>query len=250
MNIMTTSRKLGLGNLVAGAAALAFAASTLAGCNLIPGMGGSKDAHHEETIEAPKATRSPDMDFTKITAIGIFPLFPGGDEENDEFAESLVNSLTGEVQQRQGQWKITGYHDLLEVVNKNDLGTGYKNLQADFNTPAGPSNTSFMLSGGTKQFLTDLQKASSAQAFLIGSYVIGQKQVMEDQGGGMLSTAPAKQVPVMKRTCTVHVALFYVPDQKVWWNAVIERAGEPGDVVDSIAKSLGSNLGKGKLQQL
>jgi hypothetical protein len=194
-------------------------------------------------ITPPDASRSPNMDFTKIASVGIFPLFPSGQSvENEQFAESLISTLTGEIQQRQSQWKILSYKDILTAINTGNLGTGYKNLQADYNTFGGPGGQ-LILSPATREFLKDLRTKSGADAFLIGSYTLGAHQEVQQN----IVFGP---VLVKSDMCTVRVSLFYAKDEQNWWMASINRYGKADAIVNEIAQSLASYMGKGTLRQL
>jgi len=222
---------------------IAILSLSLVGCaGLIP-SGGTGFDWKSENIRPPQASLSPSMDFNKIASLGIFPLFPSGNSvENGRFAESLINSLTGEVQQRQNQWKTLSYKDVLGMIQVNGLGSGYKNLQADFNSNTGTGGQ-LVLSPATVQFLDNLQAKSGVDAFLIGTYTLGSHQYQ--------TYDPIFGVQIKQLTkCTVYLTLYYVKDKQNWWKANIIRYGPVDDVVNEIAQSLGANVGKGTLQQL
>jgi hypothetical protein len=190
-------------------------------------------------IAPPVALVSPSMDFAKIKGVGIFPLFPAG-LEDQQLSESLISSFQGEVQGRQSQWKIVPYREMLQFVNSGNLGTGYKNLQADYNTYGAPGGQ-LVLTAQTKQFLKDLQKMAGTDAFLIGTYAVGQPEPVRVLGGTMIRLRPS---------VTVRMSLYYAPAERPWWTASVKRVGDFDRIAIDIAQSLAANLGKGTLAQL
>jgi len=194
-----------------------------------------------EQIKPPEAHVSPKMDFTRISKLGVFPLFPSGGIEEQTFAEGLIAALTSALEARQAQWQVQGYREVVSAINERALGTGYKNLQADFNTFAGPGGQ-FVLSPATRKFLGDLQRTTGVDAFLIGTYSLTQEP--------RLVRGPLGPVQRVVDVSTVRVTLYYAKDAENWWTASTGRYGARAGVIDEIAKSLGAYLGKGTLRQL
>jgi hypothetical protein len=184
------------------------------------------------------------MDFAKVASVGLFPLFPGGNSvEDQQVSESLVNAINGEVQTRQAQWKVLSYRDLLSAIQRGNLGTGYKNLQADYNTYAGPAGQ-LVLSPQTKTFLKDLTRVTRADAYLIGSYSLGTelKQVR--------SLMSQKPIVVRVEAITVRLSLYYAKDEQWWWAASMKQSGKRDDILERLSQTMGAHIGKGTLRQL
>ncbi len=104
----------------------AFLCVGLYGCD--PAMLDSllKKTDTSEKILAPSsADVSPDMDFTKIGSVAVFPLFPSGGVGNAQlqyfedpaFADQICETFTSELTQKQSQWKIYGQRDTLAAIN-------------------------------------------------------------------------------------------------------------------------------------
>lgn len=219
-----------------------FALSAIGGC-MTGRLGGAP-----EQIRPPVAYVSPNMDFTKIGKVGVFPLFPGSNPaslyqsfSDDQFSESLVSTLTAELQTRQSQWNILGYKDIIGIINKSSLGSGYKNLQADLNTSyAGPMGA-LVLSAATKKFMADMQKNAGVDAFLLGTYGLTREP-----------RAVGKYVSLTREVdvAQVRLVLLSARDGEAWWTATVGRYGDREGVVREIAQSLAANLGKGTLRQM
>ncbi|MBN8645572.1 MAG: hypothetical protein J0L61_10090 [Planctomycetes bacterium] len=206
------------------------------GCGAMFGSSGS------ERITAPQASRSPKMDFDRIGTIAVFPLFPAGQVDEPEFAEGLVASLTEQVARHQSQWKIQSYRETLGFISQADLGAGYKNLQADFNTFGGPGGQ-IVMSPATREFMRRLASVSGADAFIIGSYNLG---VQARQTQNPFTGAAVRYVDA----CEVRLSVYYAPDDENWWTAAVTRAGSRDFIRQEISSSLGAYLGKGTLRQL
>jgi hypothetical protein len=184
------------------------------------------------------------MDFTKIRSIGLFPLFPGGDSvEDQEVAEALINAINGEVQTRQAQWRTLSYRDLLSTIQQSNLGTGYKNLQADYNTFAGPAGQ-VVLSPQTKTFLKELARVTGADAFLIGSYSLSNEV---RQVHPIWSSRP---IHVRVEAITVRLSLYFAREEQWWWTASMKQAGKRADILGTLSQTMGAHVGKGTLRQL
>lgn len=187
------------------------------------------------------ASQSPNMDFAKIGSLGVFPLFvaPRG-VEDEQFSEQMIGALTNEVQTRQSQWKIFGYREVLGFINQGNLGQGYKNLQADYNTfsPGGM----FVFSPPTREFLRQMQSTANVDAFLFGSYTIQQKEVVEQTILG-----PARKAVW---ECHLTLSLWHAKDQQTWWTAEHGLAGSRDQVVAQMARTMAAYVGKGTLRQL
>lgn len=188
-------------------------------------------------VKAPKAFTAPDMDFSKVRVVGVFPLFPS-EEENQEFSGTFVNTLQEELATRQSQWRLVSYREMLQVINGNSLGTGYKNLQADYNMP-GSEMGQLVLSPATRDFVRRLHKATGADAFFMGTY-----SLKAPPGLGLLSGL--KRVQLVR----VRVSLLYVPTEESWWTGIVKRAGLSEQGVRDMAASIAANIGKGTLRQL
>lgn len=219
-----------------------FALAAMGGC--APGMlGGAPDQ-----IRPPAAYVSPNMDFTKIGKVGVFPLFPTSNPASvypsvtdDQFSETLASALTSELQTRQSQWNILGYKDVIGIVNRASLGSGYKNLQADLNTSyAGPMGV-LVLSAATRKFMADMQKTAGVDAFLLGTYGLTREPRVVGK-----YVALTREVDVAQ----VRLVLLSARDGEAWWTATVGRYGEREGVVREIAQSLAANLGKGTLRQM
>jgi len=204
-----------------------------------------------EKILAPSsADVSPDMDFTKIASVAVFPLFPSGGVgnaslqylEDPAYADSVCEIFTSELTQKQSQWKIYGQRDTLAAINKHSLGRGYKNFQADYNTASGQINA-FVPTKATKDFLKQLAAAMKVDAFIFGSYNLAS-------GTAMVRTVLGPVNRVISRS-SVNVALFQTKRQNIWWRAtstVTESSKEK--LSSAISKSLASYVGKGTLRRL
>lgn len=225
----TLSRRLGLLTLV-----VTVMAWTMMSCASTP---------NRNQINPPTAYVSPNMDFTQISSLGVFPLFPSGNGVQEEaLAEQLVSALTGEIQGRQSQWRIVNYRDALDCINQGNLGTGYKNLQADFNTFGGPGSQ-FVMTEGSRDFLDGFRTACAVDAVMIGAYSLATVRVPE-------KTAVVFNVLRDYDTLAVNLALYYIPARQNWWTATIRRQGDKDEIVAEIASSLGAFLGRGTLRQL
>lgn len=225
-------RRLGLARLVIPA----IATGCLFGC------AGSGSTVGEQVVP-PEASVSPKMDFGKVRTVAIFPVFPCGQISEQQFAEQLVGELTGEIQRRQAQWSAISYRDVISLISKNGLGTGYKNIQADFNTYSGTGGP-VVFSAASQEFLRQLASVSGAQAFVIGSYDLGNKQQFVP--GNVLVRPHVETV----ESCTVRLSLYYADGDENWWTATITRSGARKAIIGEIARSLAEYLGKGTLRQL
>lgn len=201
-----------------------------------------------EQIRAPQAFVSPNMDFTKIAKIGVFPMFPGTNPaspyqsiSDEAFSEALANALSSELQTRQTQWGVVDYKSLVGIVSRANLGTGYKNLQADLNSSYAMMQGGLVLSPSTKKFMADIQRAAGVDAFLIGTYGLTREPRMM---GGLV--AMTREVDV----ANVRLVLFAARESEAWWTASVGRYGNRESVVKEIAQSLAANLGKGTLRQM
>jgi hypothetical protein len=215
----------------------------------------------ERIVTPSSAAVSPNMDFNKIISVAVFPLFPGGGQqmqmyspgigmmeemrsvEDPEFAEQVVQTFSSELIAKQSQWKIRSHKDTIDAIFKHDLGRGYKNFQADYNTAHGQMSA-FVITGESKKFLRKLSAVMNVDAFIFGSYglVYGTKMVQVPLLG--LQKRQAVQ-------CNVNVALFHCKDEAIWWRATDNKnSTDKTKLISSIAKSLASYVGKGTLQQL
>jgi hypothetical protein len=207
-----------------------------------------KSDQSEKILPPSSADVSPNMDFNKIGSVAVFPLFPGGGPiapglqsfEDPAYAEQVVQAFSGELTAKQSQWEIRGPGDVLDSINKAQLGRGYKNLQADYNTTSGQLAA---FTQETRRFLSSLASAMKVDAFLFGSY---------DMASGIqLVRTPLGPVNREVTQSSVNVALFYTKDQVIWWRATSEMAAtDRAKLVNNIAKSLASYVGKGTLRQL
>ncbi|MGH7594219.1 MAG: hypothetical protein ACRELE_10275 [Gemmatimonadales bacterium] len=202
---------------------------------------GTQGAQNDQIV-APQAFVSPNMDFARINKVAIFPLFAAGQVSDDPYAEKLVAAITSEIQGRQAQWKILPYQDALALIQRYGLGAGYKNLQADFNTYAGPTGA-FVISAPTRKFLADMEKAAGVDAFIFGTYALQKLAVTHNSilGGPYVS---------MEEVTRVGLGLYYAKESQTWWNATVARYGNRADVIDAIARSLANAIGKGTLRQM
>lgn len=217
-------------------------ATLLASVIWIVGCGSLFGSSGGTRITAPNASTSPKMDFGKIRTIAVFPLFPAGQVDEQQFAESLVAELTAEVAKRQSQWTIQSYRETLGFISAGDLGSGYKNLQADYNTFGGPGGQ-MVVSPATREFLRRLSEVSGADAFIIGSYNLGTSQTYDTNPftGTRVSYVEA---------CEVRLSVYYVREDENWWTASVTRGGDRNKIIEGIAQSLGAYMGKGTLRQL
>lgn len=213
----------------------------------------------ERIVTPSSAAVSPKMDFNKIISVAVFPLFPGGGQqiqmyapgmmkgmrtvEDPEFAEQVVQAFSSELITKQSQWKIKSHKDTVDAIFKNDLGRGYKNFQADYNTAYGQMSA-FTITGETKKFLRRLSTVMNVDAFIFGSY-------------GLTYGTKLVQVPLLGLQqrqvvqCNVNVALYYCKNEEIWWKATDNKNSmDKTKLISSIAKSLASYVGKGTLQQL
>lgn len=201
-----------------------------------------------ETILKPSSMSvSPKMDFEKISTVAIMPFFPGGGTdsssiEDPQFAEQLGSSFVSELSTKQSQWKIIPQKDVLNSIIKNNLGRGYKNFQADYNTASGQMN-SFVLTEETKNFLTNLASVLKVDAIIYGSYSLKNEVKMTQSIMGPMQ--------VRVNNCNVSVALYYIKGHEMWWKATSNLYNTNKDnLVNEISKSLSSYVGKGTLVQL
>ncbi len=194
------------------------------------------------TIPEPdEAFQSPNMNFSEIATVGIFPFFPTGNE-NEQLGDTLSTTFVGEVQTRQGNaWKIHSHRDMFQFINEANLGKGYKQLQADHNSSG---TGQLVLTPATKEFLRALQAKCGADAFLIGSYTMGSQP--HKQMNYVTGQYEIVQIPAY----SVRVALYSVKGDQYWWSAKITRAGRMEWAVKVAAESLAANIGKGTLRNL
>jgi hypothetical protein len=201
----------------------------------------TSDRASQTVVPPDQALQSPNMDFTHIKAVGIFPFFPTGTED-EAFGDSLSTAFVAEVQTRQGSaWKIYSQRDIFQSISEANLGQGYKQLQADHNS-SGIGR--LVLTPGTREFLRALQAKCGADAFLIGSYRLGSQSVSHKNP--YTGQVEIRQVP----TYSVQVALYSVQGDQYWWNARIARSGDKDSVIKTIAASLAANVGTGTLRNL
>ncbi len=193
-------------------------------------------------ISAPLAYMDPDMNFDKIRTVAVLPVFPEN-AEDQIFSGAFGSQLESALVTRQSQWKLVGSREVLQIINKNDLGRGYKNLQADMNVPSsGMGQVAY--SPGTNQFVRDLKRATGADAFIVGTYNFSQPLF-----GGVVGSLLSSLTP--SGTC-VKVSLLYANGASVenWWSATLKRRKINDQVIQEMAASIAANIGKGTLLQL
>ena len=214
-----------------------------------------------EMILTPSSSAvSPSMDFNKISAVAVFPLFPGiggatwsGTQmpystssesiEDPAFAEQVCQSFCSELTVKQSQWKIYSYQEVVETIFKKDLGRGYKNFQADFNTASGQMQA-FLLTQESKKFLKQLASEMKVDAFIFGSYNLNY--------GSTIVQNPFFGAQLQKTfQCSVNVVLYQTNKEQIWWRASDnKKSNDKNRLISSISKSLASYVGKGTLQRL
>ena len=216
-------------------------------------MGALKSNESEEIQTPSNADVSPKMDFNRIGAIAVFPIFPGGAPtqvaygttnsiQDQAFAEQVSHTFASELTAKQSQWKVHGYKDVVDAISKHDLGRGYKNFQADYNTSSGQMHA-FVLTGETKQFLSRLAAVMKVDAFVFGSYDLSY-------GQEYVQTILGVQVQKVYKS-GVSTVLFYAKNQEMWWRATHRVTGRDKErLVSAISKSLAAHVGKGTLRQL
>lgn len=221
-----------------------------------------KSDEGEMILTPSRASVSPSMDFDKIRAAAVFPLFPGtgmaswsgvstpyftpsGGEsiEDPAFAEQVCQALSSELMVKQSQWKIYSYNEVVEKIFKKDLGRGYKNFQADFNTASGQMQA-FILTQESKRFLKELAAEMKVDAFIFGSYNLSY--------GTTIVQVPLLGARAQKTyQCSVNIVLYQTNKEQIWWQATDnKRSNDKNKLISSISKSLASYVGKGTLQRL
>lgn len=193
-------------------------------------------------VRAPQAFTDPDMNFDKIRVVAVLPVFPEN-VEDQIFSGALGMQLESALVTRQSQWKLIGAREVLQIINKNDLGRGYKNLQADMNVPASGMGQ-IAYSPGTNEFVRNLKRATGADAFIVGTYNFSQPVF-----GGVVGQILSSVLP--PGTC-VKVSLLYANGTSAenWWSAIIKRKRINDQVLQEMAASVAANIGKGTLLQL
>jgi len=217
-------------------------------------MGTLKSDESEEIQTPSSADVSPKMDFNKIHAVAVFPLFPGGGPtvmghraaqyiQDPAYGEEVAQGLSSELAAKQSQWKVHSYRDVTDAIARHDLARGYKNFQADFNTAHGQIQA-FLLTAESKQFLVKLANVMKVDAFIFGSYDLSyQMQPVQTY----LGTLANKKV----YHSGVSSVLYYARNQEIWWKASHRLTGSDRAKIVSVAsKSLASYVGKGTLRQL
>lgn len=194
-------------------------------------------------INAPRAYLDPAMDFSKIHTVAVVPMFPESTEDQ-VFSGALGLQLESALVTRQSQWKIIGSKEMLQVINSQNLGTGYKNLQADMNVP-GSAMGQVAYSPATNEFIKALKRSTGADAVLVGTYGFSQSV---GGGGGLLGNLVNSALGGTK----VKVSLLYMngPSAENWWTALVTRRRINDQVIQEMAESIAANIGKGTLLQL
>ncbi len=193
--------------------------------------------------EPDEASMAPDWEFSKIHTLAVLPLSPVG-QTDEQFADNLSASLTSELQQRQSQWKIIGEHEVITAINANSLTSGFKNLQADFNTFGG-NGGQMVTSAATKEFLQQLGKATGADGFLIGTYKLTTVQIQT--GVNYYNNQPTY---ASEPQCKLELTLFDASTSHRWWTAVKTYRGERQSIINALVQTMATYLGKGTLRQL
>ncbi len=160
--------------------------------------------------------------------------------QDDAFSAQMINALTSEVSTRQSQWAVSNYREMISLITQSNLGSGFKNLQADMNSAPG-MQASMVMSPATRKFMADMQRAAGVDAFLIGTYVLTRElRAM----GGIVTINRAVDV------ARVRVVLFSAREGAPWWSASVARYGDRDEVVKELSRSLAANLGKGTQMQM
>jgi len=215
----------------------------LSGCteimqNLVP----RRDPPPPVEITKPdEAYVSPNLDFNQISALGIFPIFPG-EIQNDVFADAFSRVLNAELQTKQSQWKIILPSELVGQINQKGFGRGYKNLQADMNTFSGATGFGAMTQE-TKNFLQDLDNVTGANSYLLGVYSIRREKKIERSVFGPME--------ITFIVCKVKIILYQI-NKGIMWDAThtVETESNIENNADVLGKAFASYLGKGTLRQL
>ncbi|MDP2647817.1 MAG: hypothetical protein Q8P35_01035 [Candidatus Yanofskybacteria bacterium] len=195
-------------------------------------------------ISVPRAWTDPEMNFDKIRVVAVLPMFPQN-VEDQVFSGAFGSQLEGALVTRQSQWRIVSSREVLQVINRNNLGNGYKNLQADMNVPSSGMGQ-IAYSPGTNAFVMSLKKTMGADAIIVGTYNFGSPS-----GGGLMGALTSAITSAIGGT-RVKVSLLYVngSSAKNWWSAELNRRRINDEIIQEMAASVAANIGKGTLLQL
>ena len=189
-------------------------------------------------ISAPQAYTDPNMNFDKIRVIAVLPPFPETTEDQ-VFSGAFGSRLESALASRQSQWRLVAARQVLQIVNQQNLGTGYKNLQADYNAPSSTIGQ-VAFTPATNAFVQQLRKATGADAFIVSTYKLDEPLLPGPIGN------------LLRSKTQVKVSLLYAngSSAECWWSAVVKRSKINDEVLQEMAASVAANIGKGTLLQL
>ncbi len=206
------------------------------------------------TIPAPQwQFRDPDLDFTKVRSLCIFPVSSVGGEES-KVTDAINVGVSQAISAQYPDWKVISAIELFQLINRHQLGRGYQNYVADLNTFEGERDT-LTFSGETLKFFEDLRGLTKCDALLFNRYKLSTVVEAGD----------------IYRVLSVDPIMYFVPDRQAWWIANVTVRGWAGSrtlsievasrlfgkkpepiesLVDKVVQSIAQNLGKGTLKQL
>jgi hypothetical protein len=196
-----------------------------------------------EGIEKPQLLfRSPNLDFTKVAAVGIMPV-NSHEVEIPEITGMLSEELASDLKRAQSAWKVISSDEILRRVNELGLGRGYQNYVADLNTFVGAGGATPLFSAETQKFFEQLKKEMNVQALLFTSYGYSETTEIREFLG--------IKTPTTVKVLRVHTTLYDLSSLRTWWMAMIVTRGEENTkLVRDASLSFAQNFGKGTLRQL
>lgn len=196
--------------------------------------------------------RSPQLDFTKLTAIATMPVNCYSNEVTE--LTGLVNDgLPAELKSVQVGVKIISYDEVLRKLNDAGLGRGYQNYIADLNTYTSAAGMTPIFSSETQTFFDQLKMEMHFEAILFTSYGFDRGTVIEHSTLNKILGGTG-EVAVMKKRLSVSVVLYDLTSHRTWWVAKLTLQADDdmpnAELAKKVIEGIGNNFGKGDLRQL
>jgi hypothetical protein len=195
-------------------------------------MGCAPSAKKPLTIPSPEwAYRSPNLDFSKIRTLCVFPPMAAGAETPD-VTSGLGLGVQRHISAENPTWRVVSNVDLLQVINTRGLGRGYQNCVSDLSTHLQVAMATPAFTAETKGFLSDLSRHAGCDAVLFLRYSFASD--------------------FLGSTLGVRTILYYIPESRAWWAASFNFTGprEWQQTVELVAQGIARSLGQGAIRQL
>lgn len=196
--------------------------------------------------------RSPELDFTKVTAMAILPVNCTSDEV-PELTSAIDQGLAFELKRAQKAWQVFGTDDVLRTLNEKNLGRGYQNYIADLNTFASVAGHTPNFTLETKTFFNQLKKEMNIGAILFTSYGFSEIQETEYSFTNKLLGGSGNVLKTSYKL-TVTVILYEISNARAWWVSRLTLKGSErfpiAELGRKVVEGIANNFGKGTLRQL